>query len=100
MNITVQTKVRFPWWLAALAVAAVLLLALASACGDDDETGNPSGSPTATQSGPAVTPAASTNNCVPDDGPPAEGIGPDGLEGRITFVRLVFGCQPDIYIFV
>jgi TolB protein len=35
---------------------------------------------------------------VPGDGPPAEGSGPDGLEGKITYVRLVFGCQPDIYI--
>jgi TolB protein len=98
LNLTVQTKVRFPWWRAASAVAAVLLLALAAACGDEDETDNPSGSPAATQSGSAVTPAASTDNCVPGDGPPAEGAGPDGLEGRITFVRLVFGCQPDIYI--
>jgi TolB protein len=35
---------------------------------------------------------------VPGGGPPAQGSGPDQLEGRITFVRLVFGCQPDIYI--
>jgi Tol biopolymer transport system component len=83
--------------LVALAAAALLLLALGYACGGDDETdGGPDGS--ATQTSAAVTAAPATGSCVPGDGPPSEGAGPDGLEGHITFVRLVFGCQPDIYI--
>ena len=78
-------------------LAAGLALALfAAACGDDDS--DSPGSPTGTQPVPTVTPTSSSQGCVPGSGPPAEGAGPEGLTGRITFVRLVFGCQPDIYI--
>lgn len=84
---------------AALAASALLLLVLASACGGDGEAdGGPSGIATATRTSAAVTPGPATGSCVPGDGPPSHGSGPDGLEGRITFVRLVFGCQPDVYI--
>lgn len=93
-----QIKALNSRWLVALAAAFVILF-LAAACGDDDETDGPAGgSPTPTATDAAATPATSTNSCVPGDGPPSEGIGPDELEGRVTFVRLVFGCQPDIYI--
>ena len=67
------------------ALLILLGLALLSACSDDDETP------------PGQTPAA-TDNCIPGDGPPTEGEGSDELTGRIAYVRLVFGCSPDIYI--
>jgi len=77
----------------AFAASAILLLALGlAACGDDAEESTETGTPAAS------TPASATGRCVPGDGPPAEGSGPSGLEGKITYVRLVFGCQPDVYI--
>ena len=45
-----------------------------------------------------MAPPSSTEGCVPGAGPPATGAGIDSLTGRITFVRLVFGCSPDVYI--
>lgn len=82
------------------AAAAVLLLAFAvAACAGDDDSNGDGASPTATADGTAATTATPlVDNCVPGDGPPSEGEGPDDLAGQITFVRLVFGCQPDIYI--
>ncbi len=82
-------------------VAFVLAaLALLAACGTGDEEADaPTAEPTAS-AGPTVPigTAPPTSNCRPGDGPPSEGVGPKGLEGRITFVRLVFGCSPDVYI--
>ncbi len=93
-----RTKLRS----AALATAAAfLLIALAAACNDDDGESNPDGTTpaggtTAATAGP--TQPGGTSNCVPGDGPPAEGEGPAELQGKITYVRLVFGCQPDVYM--
>ncbi|HSP54524.1 MAG TPA: hypothetical protein VLS25_02960 [Dehalococcoidia bacterium] len=90
---------------AALFAAVLTLLALAAGCGGgEDSKPSPSGTQAGTGTGggtgtaPAATPGAATDNCVPGNGPPSQGSGPDGLPGRITFVRLVFGCQPDVYI--
>ena len=67
----------------AVAGALLLLLALITGCnGGDEEQGTPQPS----------------GNCVPGDGPPAQGSGPADLLGKITYVRLVFGCQSDIYM--
>ncbi|HET9476441.1 MAG TPA: hypothetical protein VFP63_03030 [Dehalococcoidia bacterium] len=88
-----RTKLR----LRGLPLLLALLLLLA-ACGDDDDTGaSPTGGSPSPTTGPTAGPSA-TQGCVPGDGPPATGSGPEGLTGRITFVRLVFGCQPDVYI--
>jgi TolB protein len=70
--------------LAGVALAAVLF----AACGGDDD--GQSGSPGATTSG-------ASGDCTTP--PPATGEGPDGLEGAITYVRVVQPeCEPDIYI--
>jgi len=85
----------------ASAVAALAFLALlAAACNDSDDEDSPASSPDATtaQATPSGQTPNATDNCNPGDGPPAEGEGSDDLTGRITYVRLVFGCQPDIYI--
>ena len=92
-----RKPLRALWpYLAAVVIAAAALL---GACGSDDET-DPDDSPTPTASSGGTqgsgTPIPET--CVPGDGPPAEGAGATGLEGTVTYVRLVFGCQPDIYI--
>lgn len=95
-----RTKLLF---LLPLAAALGILLALAACGGGDDGTPGGSPAPAAASSGAAgVTPSAATrqpvsDTCNPGDGPPREGVG-QGLEGRVTFVRLVFGCSPDIYI--
>ena len=73
-----------------VAIAVVALRALA--CGGDDDDPNESETPVAT-AGEETTPANGGDNCEPGDGPPAEGVRPD-LEGQITYVRLVFGCNP------
>ena len=92
---------RFPVRYAAVAAALGLLLALA-ACGGGGEK-PPAASPTAgapTRAAPVgatAAPASATSSCKPGNGPPKEGLA-SGLKGRITYVRLVFGCQPDIYI--
>jgi TolB protein len=83
--------------------AAFTLVLLIAACGDGDGDGpDPDGatgaSPSPSASSAPATPGDATEDCVPGTGPPAEGVGPDELQGRITFVRLVFGCQPDVYI--
>ncbi|HEV8574715.1 MAG TPA: hypothetical protein VGR43_08410 [Dehalococcoidia bacterium] len=85
---------------AALALAAALgALLVLGACGDGDEEAVPteSAQPSGISVGASTTPLQ-TSNCEPGDGPPQEGAGAEGLEGRLTYVRLVFGCQPDIYI--
>jgi len=83
----------------AAAVAALALLALLSACNSSEETAPDGSSPGATNQ---VTPAGqtppTTDSCTPGDGPPTQGEGSDELSGRIVYVRLVFGCSPDIYI--
>ncbi len=89
--------------LGALFAGALALLALAAACGGGEDSkptpsGTQPGNGAASGTAPATTPGAATESCVPGNGPPSQGSGPDGLEGRITFVRLVFGCQPDVYI--
>jgi TolB protein len=82
-----------------LPAAALLALALiAAACGDDDAGPGPSSTASPTSSSAPATPSGATENCQPGEGPPAQGVGPQDLQGRITFVRLVFGCQPDVYI--
>ena len=94
-----RIRARFSRSLPILAAVSLVLLALAPACGGDDGEVVPSGTlSTPAPSTAAAATAAATENCVPGDGPPASGVGPAGLEGRISFVRLVFGCQPDIYI--
>jgi len=87
--------------------AALLVggLALLGACGGGGEQGKTpppaDGSP---QASPGQTPQATASptagfpTCPPDSGPPATGSGPDELRGRISFVRLVFGCSPDVYV--
>jgi Tol biopolymer transport system component len=78
---------------------AVAVLAACNGDGGDDrpqDTASPGG--TATDATPTTGIQETPSSCVPGDGPPAEGAGAQGLEGRITYVRLVFGCQPDIYI--
>jgi TolB protein len=84
----------------ALAAAALAFMALLSACEDDGGEANDNRDTPAASDGATVAPstAGATETCVPGDGPPAEGVGSDDLAGRITYVRLVFGCQPDIYI--
>lgn len=77
----------------ALAAAVLALGALALACGgggDDEAT------PASTTS--VVTDATPGNTCEPGDGPPSVGEGPDDLVGTITYVRLVLGCAPDVFI--
>jgi TolB protein len=80
--------------------AALALLAILSACNGGDEEASPDASSVGAtnQATPFGESPGATNTCTPGDGPPAEGEGPDELTGRITYVRLVFGCQPDIYI--
>ena len=80
-------------------VAAIALVALAVACGDDDEGSSPDGSPSpgSGTAVPTLPPGTPMDSCDPGDGPPSEGAGAD-LEGSISYVRLVFGCNPDIYI--
>jgi len=78
------------------ALAALLVL---GACADSDKEAAPSASASPSGSVAAsTTPFPTSPNCEPGDGPPAEGAGAQGLEGRLTYVRLVFGCSPDIYI--
>jgi Tol biopolymer transport system component len=102
LNLTMLTAL--PARLRALSLvlaAAVAALALAAAaCGDDDGDGD-SATPTvtATATGEATAaPSEAVDNCEPGEGPPEAGVGPDDLIGKITYVRLVFGCSPDIYI--
>jgi TolB protein len=84
--------------LASAAAALAFMAVLLSACNGGDSEEDAGESPAAsTQAATGATPAA-TENCNPGDGPPAEGEGSDELSGRISYVRLVFGCQPDIYI--
>jgi TolB protein len=71
----------------ALLLSAALLAVLLAACGGDDDGG--------TQT-PAPTTPGGSNNC--DTPPPTAGEGPDDLTGMITYVRLITGCEPDIYI--
>lgn len=88
---------RFSSYIYKLALSALAAGAIAVACGggDDGDDANGSGTASPTVSFQQPTPQP-TDNCVPGDGPPSEGVGPD-LPGTVTFVRLVFGCQPDIY---
>jgi TolB protein len=86
-------------------VLAVLLVASAAvlgACGGDDAGDGPGDSATPTTTTdvgtPVSTPSPTGEGCVPGEGPPSEGAGATGVEGRISYVRLVFGCQPDVYI--
>ena len=76
---------------AALFAAVLTLLALAAACGGGEDSkpspsGTQAGNGAGTATAPAATPGAATDNCVPGNGPPSQGSGPDGLPGRITFV--------------
>lgn len=94
--------------LAVLALLLSVLALLALACGDDGDGGGNSPAPEQTTAVPTapdgVTPPPTgptsqpTDNCEPGDGPPRTGEGPDGLPGQIVYVRLIFGCSPDIYI--
>src|SRR5688572_7449822 len=81
---------------------AVIVFALLGACNGDngEDPPQPTDSPTRTESGPTATTGIqeTPGTCDPGDGPPGEGAGAEGVEGRITYVRLVFGCQPDVYI--
>lgn len=71
---------------------AALTVTLLAACSDGDDDG--SGSPTP---GPTTPPDAS-GDCDSPPPPPAMGEGPDGLEGIITYVRVVQpDCSPDVY---
>jgi Tol biopolymer transport system component len=85
----------------ALAAAALVFLATIAACtsGDDEEESGPTeDAPAASQTAASQPTPGGDQGCNPGDGPPAEGEGPDELSGKIAYVRLVFGCQPDIYI--
>jgi len=87
--------------LAVLLIAITTLLLAACGSGDDDVNGSgDSATPATTADGgtPATGPVPTGQGCVPGEGPPSEGAGATGVEGRISYVRLVFGCQPDIYI--
>lgn len=82
-----------------VAVAVIALVALAIACGGDGDGSSTDGSPpagtgTAT---PTQPPGTALDSCDPGDGPPSAGAGAE-LEGTISYVRLVFGCNPDVYI--
>jgi len=68
-------------------VAVLVLAALALACGSGGDGG----------ATPASTDGAG-DNCEPGGGAPTEGEGPEGLVGTITYVRLVLGCLPEVYI--
>jgi TolB protein len=68
---------------------------LAAACAGEED-GDAAGTPAAAAARTAAPPPAET--CDPGLGPPQEGLGPPGLPGQILFVRLVFGCQPDVWI--
>jgi Tol biopolymer transport system component len=85
---------------APLAVIFAAFLTL-SACNGDSESALDGGSETpagATSPPAGQTTQPSGDGCIPGDGPPAQGSGPAELTGRIAYVRLVFGCQPDVYI--
>ncbi len=88
-------------YLLPVAAALGVLLALAACGGDDDGEPGASPTPAPATTGPAgETPSTTVEpgtNCNPGGGPPREGLA-QGLEGRVSFVRLVFGCQPDVYI--
>jgi TolB protein len=84
--------------LASAAAALAFLAVIASACNDSDDDNPDASSPTTTQATPSGQTPEATDNCIPGDGPPEQGEGPDELSGRISYVRLVFGCQPDVYI--
>lgn len=86
------------WVPAALALAAAVLVAACGGGGEKTPAGTVTPAPSLTAA-PAATPGgpAPTESCKPGKGPPKEGLA-SGLEGRVTYVRLVFGCQPDIYI--
>ena len=93
-------RVGWPVLAVFLVVVATVLL---TACGGGDDDGSGPGNsatPDTTIGGdtPVTTAGSPVDNCVPGEGPPAEGAGATGVEGRISYVRLVFGCQPDIYI--
>lgn len=79
-----------------------LALALVSGCGGDDEGGNPGDASAALTPGASIStgpsPSDVVDNCEPGDGPPEVGEGSEDLVGKISYVRLVFGCSPDIYI--
>jgi len=94
-----QASIARSRWPLGLAAAIAALALAAAACGGGGEEGTPAtGSAAPSQTAAGATPGPATESCDPGSGPPSQGTGPEGLEGRITFVRLVFGCQPDIYI--
>lgn len=100
MRITCRTRAAKPLWALILVIS---ILALISACGGDDgdgdEEASPTGSPGATASPSDSTPGGPTSQGCPEAPEPVqEGLGGPELEGRISFVRLVFGCQPEIYV--
>jgi len=80
-----------PWltmpWLTMIALALLL-----AACGD----GEPAGESPAPPAGTATVGPASAE-CPSDPGVPANAPEGEGLEGRIVFVRLIFGCSPEVY---
>ena len=85
-----------------IAAAALAVLVLACSSDDEAEPDGETGAPTPGDNGQTLTPGPTIDiepgaGCVPGDGPPSEGTGLD-LPGQIVYVRLVFGCQPDIYI--
>ncbi len=91
--------------LAAVPLLVVLALWLIACGGGDDGAPGPTENATLQPSlspspgvSPVVTqPSGTQENCPQDVGPPAEGLGGPDLKGRIAFVRLVFGCSPEIY---
>ena len=79
---------------------AILMVALAIACNGGKGGGTPSpgvGTPAASPGADGTAPAGSPG-CPADTGVPPQEGGAGGLSGRIVFVRLVLGCQPEVYI--
>ncbi len=92
-------------WILSAAVMTAGLVLLAACQGGGGTASTPAPDATASpQPGPEVTvqpgasPTGDTETCQPGEGPPSTGTGGSDLEGRIVFVRLVFGCSPEVYI--
>jgi TolB protein len=84
---------------AAVVLLMLSLLLLASCDDSESEEQDPDSSPTpAGQTPPLPTNQTGSGNCPdPEPEPPQEASISD-LSGRISYVRLIFGCNPEVFI--